>query len=559
MIKLLYFSLVAYHLLLPVFAKVNLDKDHLSEYPYCGKMFGYGLSDASSRMVNSKDSVLQYPWVVFVLGYVLYVDKKDKKNPFWQNTICAGTVITDRHVVTAGHCICALRNRVPTNQPEPHEKALCKPSDENIFYSSYKNQIRKGFNQIVVYGGDMDREKMMDSDDPKYSFDIEKAFAKNRLPNDRWDGKSDIGILVSERALFDRAAFNTAKSFDKPFIVPICLAAKGATFVGNKIRGVGWGTRYYEKPGKPKKPYISSCMTNEAGPERWRFYNCDMQKIIDNNYSCEKQSLPPNIDEIDKEKFKEWFGKARQKLNQSQIQFMDKVDKIHIYSATEPNKPMHIYYNVGQFTKNGWCTVHNKDTNKDPEAWGFCSPSCDNDMMKRGAGPKERLGKVYQVIDWTVETSPVGRNHPCYWDFWNSEYDICMKTILPRAHIGILKTTGDQINSVDFQQDIESKQFISYPSICDGDSGSGQWVTVNEDGSSASKEYDTRSVLVAIAARGAEGIFEVNGQPMEAVCGGNMILDSGELLTEGATAVKATHPVIFGFIKKYSKRTKSKS
>ena len=81
---------------------------------------------------------------------------------------------------------------------------------------------------------------------------------------------------------------------------------------------------------------------------------------------------------------------------------------------------------------------------------------------------------------------------------------------------------------------------------------------VDEDGSSASKEHDTRRVLVAIAARGAEGIFEVNGEPMEAVCGGNMILDSKEMLTEGATAVKVTHPKIFGFIKKYSKVRKSK-
>ena len=222
MLKLLYFSLVAYHLSLSVFAKVELDKNHLSEYPYCGKMFGYGLSGATSRMVNSKDSVLQYPWVVFVLGYVLYVDKKDKKNTFFQNTICAGTVITDRHVVTAGHCICALRKRVPDNYPDPHEKALCKPSNENIFFSTYKNQIRKGYNQIVVYGGDMDREKMMESDDPKYSFDIEEAYAKNRLANDRWDGKSDIGVLVSVRALFDRDALKTANPFDKPFIVPIC-------------------------------------------------------------------------------------------------------------------------------------------------------------------------------------------------------------------------------------------------------------------------------------------------------------------------------------------------
>ena len=353
MIKLLSFSFVTYHLSLPICAKVDFDKNHFSEYPYCGKMFGYGPSDVTSRMVNSKDSMLQYPWVVFVLGTVLYVDKKDKKNTFFQNTICAGTVITDRHVVTAGHCICALRNRVPSNQPDPHEKALCKPSDENIFFSSYKNQIRKGYNEIVVYGGDMDREKMMDSDDPKYSFDIEKAFAKNRLPNDRWDGKSDIGILVSNRDLFDREALKTAKPFDKPFIVPICLAAKGATFVDEKIRGVGWGTRYYEKPGKPKKPYVSSCMTNEAGPEKWRFYNCDMQKIVDNNYSCEKQSLPPSIQEIDQEKCKKWFVKAREKLDQTQIQHMDKVHKIHVYSTTEPNKLMHICYDIEQFTKNG--------------------------------------------------------------------------------------------------------------------------------------------------------------------------------------------------------------
>ena len=49
-------------------------------------------------------------------------------------------------------------------------------------------------------------------------------------------------------------------------------------------------------------------------------------------------------------KCKEWFGKARQKLDPTQIQYMDKVDKIHVYSATEPNRLMSICYKDEQFT-----------------------------------------------------------------------------------------------------------------------------------------------------------------------------------------------------------------
>ena len=417
MILFLCFSLVVCYIFLPVFSKVDLDRDHLSAYPYCGKMFGYGRPDATSRVVNSKDSKIQYPWVVSAFTKSLHVDKRDKKKTFWQTNDCVGTVITDRHVVTAGHCICALRKRKPDNHPDPHEQALCKPSQENIFFSSYKNQIRKGYNEIVVRGGDMDLDKMIQSKDPKYTFEIEEAYAKNRAANDRWDGKSDIGVLVSERTLFDREALNRAKPFDKPLIVPICLAAKGAAFAGEKISGVGWGLRYDESPGEPEKPFISSCMTNEVGPEKYRFHNCNMKKIIDDNYSCEKRNLPPNIQDLDHENCKEWFRKARQDLDQSQIQHMDKVYKIHIYSTTQINKLLHTCYDDRQLTENGWCLVHNKDLDDDPEAWGFCSPSCDSDMMKRGSKERSKF-KVYQKMDWTEDTSRVGQNHACNWVFF---------------------------------------------------------------------------------------------------------------------------------------------
>ena len=81
-------------LLRPIFAEVNLDDQHLELYPYCGKLFGYQGHNAKSRVVNSKESETQYPWVVFLKS-------------FWKlttihgilpakNRLCSGTVIGER-------------------------------------------------------------------------------------------------------------------------------------------------------------------------------------------------------------------------------------------------------------------------------------------------------------------------------------------------------------------------------------------------------------------------------------------------------------------------------
>ena len=140
-----------------------------------------------------------------------------------------------------------------------------------------------------------------------------------------------------------------------------------------------------------------------------------------------------------------------------------------------------------------------------------------------------------------------------------------MEITLPRATVGHIKTSNSfwsfkgDIDSIVINPDIEFNQRTSYRSICGGDSGAGQWVTIDEDGSSSSKRSEGRSVLVAVARGSSEEKCEVNGRQMEAVCGGNMMLDDGDLLTDGATAVRATQPTISKFIKMYAKIVKSKS
>ena len=78
-----------------VIATIELDQKHQSMYPYCGKLFGYEWHDASSRVVNSRESDIQYPWVVLLRRFSKIISKTNKKG---DPTIafCGGTVITDK-------------------------------------------------------------------------------------------------------------------------------------------------------------------------------------------------------------------------------------------------------------------------------------------------------------------------------------------------------------------------------------------------------------------------------------------------------------------------------
>ena len=71
-------------------ADIEFDKEHLDIYPFCGKLFGYEWHDASSRIVNSKESEIQYPWVVFQQHSFLTTDAHQVLK------VCSGTVIGER-------------------------------------------------------------------------------------------------------------------------------------------------------------------------------------------------------------------------------------------------------------------------------------------------------------------------------------------------------------------------------------------------------------------------------------------------------------------------------
>ena len=66
-----------------------IDKDHLKEYPYCGRMKDTE-SKIKSRVVNSKDSEKEYRWVALLIRTTEAGKAGQTKRR------CTGSVITDR-------------------------------------------------------------------------------------------------------------------------------------------------------------------------------------------------------------------------------------------------------------------------------------------------------------------------------------------------------------------------------------------------------------------------------------------------------------------------------
>ena len=185
--------------------------------------------------------------------------------------------------------MCSTKTKLTDDQPVSHGKSLCKPYHDN--------QITPMFNDINVYGGHKNKDVLQTSQYTDNSFLITYAFIKSDPIGDVFHGKDDVGLLIADKPLFHKDKLQNTKPLDRPPIVPICLAAKDANFNNEKIMGVGWGFQYEESPASDptRDPYVSSCMTNEVGPEKWRFEACNMQFIKENNWSCEKQKYPPNI------------------------------------------------------------------------------------------------------------------------------------------------------------------------------------------------------------------------------------------------------------------------
>ena len=557
------------YILKSAFCNHYFDEEHRNMYPYCGRLFGYRSDErkAKSRVVNSEDSKEHelYPWVVY-----LKLKHLQKDLQTIAVSACMGTIIAYKHVVTAGHCVC------PTwpGYKNAHEDALCRPSRTSFPI----NQIIKLKNNIFVYGGSNNIKNL----ESMFEFKVNTALVMDNIVNPKsftWREKYDVGVLIVDGPLFNREYMKSRIGpNDKPPMLPICLAKKDYDFNGQVVHGVGWGLRYDESeknsgPTLPKRqPYHSSCMTNEIGEEKWRFKACNMKQIEDLNWSCEKDELPldviKNRDRCDK-----YLAEAKQillKIAKSDINFITRVHKIFVNERKastgeiDPKKKL-VCYDKDYFRIHGWCKVKGYEP---MGAWGFCSPSCDNDYLAKGI---DLSRDKYQDIKWKADN---GQKSLCRKSKnFIPEFMTCMKPILPQADVGIFTVSdiSDELELVNFQKEYGAGETepdfrTSYISACAGDSGSGHWVTIDKDDAEIWKDFVIDGFDLEMNQRGLVTIFtdghivtrnsgyDYKNFPfyVPGACGSDVTLEDFTRFVEINFGTKTTNEQVLNFIKLHS-------
>ena len=162
---------------------------------------------------------------------------------------------------------------------------------------------------------------------------------------------------------------------------------------------------------------------------------------------------------------------------------------------------------------------------------------------------------VYHEIEWTVDNRIP---NPCStYPHWDEEYQVCMKGKLPRAMVGWLQTQfifDNDFTLKRFQKEEESKKGSQYKAACQGDSGSGYWVTVHDETFSKSKtnvDDNTRRALVAVFTNTSPDQYKHHGKSGVAICGSNLKSSTGEKIIQRAISEVTTHEERLTFIKKW--------
>ena len=468
--------LLLYHILFfNVSNGIEFDKDHLKKYPECGVL----PTQSSGRISNSLPSEIQYPWVIRVRR------KNSFRNPV--ATICGGSIITKNTAITSAHCICGVSASYEKESEDIKDKLKCKgksicfiyldPSANSLENEITKDNDNKPINTITAGVGSENRNEVLE-------IEIPFAFIMSDVKDE-----IDLGVLKTSDDKDNKGAnfYPQSDAKWKNKIGPICLSAANSDLTQDEIVMVGWGKQYSEIKSSvhgirnPKK-YLHSCTTNQFGPLEYRFQHCDVSDMKSHQWTCgmeEKQGIkkwPPSYDDKLCSKFEEQAEEAIiQAASNAGLDVLDKwkteVNQFEIgkKSGMGIYKVENICYRKRMFQERGWCFVK-----RSGNAWGFCDYSCD--QMKE---PSDTKPNTYHKITWRIDKKQRSRciekedEHP--------EWIVCIQSMIPNTLVYQFKVKKQERLTLEGERHEKSEKYSPKPYgtqlPCQGDSGSGHWIT----------------------------------------------------------------------------------
>ena len=273
------------------------------------------------------------------------------------------------------------------------------PEDMQHCLSADQNQIVIGKNEISVFAGSKSLNAMGYSDainEGSHQWNMDRAYLMDGFNHPQYRtniDRFDVGILITtNKQLFNPELLNQKNELGRADIVPVCLAAVSTPLGDKKLKLLGWGIRYEERPGKgglftKRDPILSSCMTNQAGPLQWRFQNCHMKKMkkgkLFKSWSCETKKPPPSYTTLEEQKCEDYFSEAIKSQNQLGVpsSLIEEQDQLH-FTATD-DTIVSTCYNPDLLKKRGWCKLFEAEGfNRGKQPWGICSSSCNKTIIK---------------------------------------------------------------------------------------------------------------------------------------------------------------------------------